>query len=65
MASLMTATGRYFTEDQKQEFRGVQRQANRWTYLGSGMTHPKVLETVGNLHPEARKRVETASIAYC
>jgi hypothetical protein len=65
MASLMTAAGRYFTESQKQEFRHAQRQANRWTYLGSGMTHPKVLETVGSLHPKARKRVETVSIAYC
>jgi hypothetical protein len=65
MASLMTATGRYFTEPQQEEFRHVQRQANRWTYLGSGMTHPKVLETLEGLHPKARKRVETVSIAFC
>jgi hypothetical protein len=65
MASLMTATGRYFTDAQKEEFRHVQRQANRWTYLGSGMTHPKVLETLGSLSPKARKRVETVSIAFC
>jgi len=65
MASLMDATGRYFTDAQKEEFRHVQRQANRWTYLGSGMTHPKVLETLGSLSPKARKRVETVSIAFC
>jgi len=64
MASLMDATGRYFTEEQKEEFRLVQRQANRWTYLGSGMTHTKVLETLASLSPKARKRVETVSIAF-
>lgn len=64
MASLMDATGRYFTDEQKEEFRRVQQKANRWTYLGSGMTHPKVLETLGNLSPKARKRVETVSIAF-
>lgn len=64
MASLMDATGRYFTDSQKEEFRHVQKQANRWTYLGSGMTHPKVLETLEALSPKARKRVETVSIAF-
>jgi hypothetical protein len=65
MASLMTATGRYFTDEQKEEFRRVQKRANRWTYLGSGMTHPKVLETLESLSPEARQRVETVSVAFC
>jgi hypothetical protein len=65
MASLMAATGRYFNDEQKEEFRQVQRRANRWTYLGSGMTHPKVLETLEGLSQKARKRVETVSIAFC
>jgi len=64
MASLMSATGRSFNEQEKEEFRQIQRQANRWTYLGSGMTHPKVLETLESLNPKARKRVETVSIAF-
>jgi len=65
MASLMDATGRYFDEEQKEEFRHVQRQANRWTYLGSGMTHPKVLETLDGLSPKAKQRVTEVSIAFC
>jgi len=64
MASLMDATGRYFNDAQKDEFRRVQRKANRWTYLGSGMTHPKVLETLESLSPKARKRVESVSGAF-
>lgn len=65
MASLMDATGRYFSEAQMEEFRKVQLKANRWTYLGSGMTHPKVLETLENLSPKARQRVESISPAFC
>jgi hypothetical protein len=61
---LMAATGRYFTDAQKEEFRQVQKQANRWTYLGSGMTHSKVLETLESLSPKARQRVETISVAF-
>ena len=55
------ATGRVLTDDEKTEFRAVQLQANRWTYLGSGMTHPRVLETLGDLTPKARERVESIS----
>jgi len=65
MESLIRATGRQLTHAEKEEFRRVQRQANRWTYLGTGMTHEKVLETLGNLTPKARKRVESISPAFC
>jgi len=40
-------------------------RANRWTYLGSGMTHVKVLETLESLTPKARQRVESVSPAFC
>jgi hypothetical protein len=36
----------------------VQHQANRWTYIGSGMSHPKFLETLGALSPMQRRMVE-------
>jgi hypothetical protein len=65
LESFIKATGRDLTESQKDEFRRIQRRANRWTYLGSGMTHPKVLETLGNLTPKARQRVEAVSPAFC
>jgi hypothetical protein len=34
----------------------VQHQANRWTYLGSGMSHPKFVEAMGMLNKD-RQRV--------
>jgi hypothetical protein len=63
--SLERATGRQFTETEKDEFRRIQLQANRWTYLGTGMTHGKVLETLENLTPKARQRIESISSAFC
>ena len=63
--SLIRATGRQLTDAESEEFRRVQLQANRWTYLGSGMTHEKVLETLESLTPKARQRVESISPAFC
>ena len=65
MKSLMRATRRSLSEEEKNLFRRVQRQANRWTYLGSGMTHQNVLATLGRLSPSARTRVECVAPAFC
>jgi hypothetical protein len=64
LESFENATGRVLTDDEKSEFRAVQLQANRWTYLGSGMTHPRVLETLGDLTPKARERVDSISVNF-
>jgi hypothetical protein len=63
--SFIRATGRQLTDDENEEFRRVQRQANRWTYLGTGMTHEKVLATLESLTPKARQRIESISPAFC
>lgn len=52
------ATGCTLTESERSKFTEVQIQANRWTYLGSGMTHPNFLAMLQRLMPEARERVE-------
>lgn len=59
------ATGRVLTEEERVEFFKVQLQANRWTYLGTGMTHPKFLETLENLGLEHRRRIEGVAPAFC
>jgi hypothetical protein len=64
LESFIKATGRDLTEAQKEEFRVAQLRANRWTYLGTGMTHEKVLETLGRLTPKARARIESISPAF-
>ena len=65
LESFERATNRRLTEAEREEFRRVQLRANRWTYLGTGMTHEKVLETLAWLTPRARHRIETVSPAFC
>jgi hypothetical protein len=43
--------------DQRDELQAQQHQALRWTYLGSGMVHPKFTATLAALSPVARDRV--------
>ncbi|MEW6268841.1 MAG: hypothetical protein AB1689_06035 [Thermodesulfobacteriota bacterium] len=65
LASLCRATGRRFTGEETGRFEEVQRRANRWTYLGSGMTHPSFLATLGRLRPAARERIAGIAPAFC
>lgn len=52
------ATGRTLTETEREAFIEIQHQANRWTYLGSGLTHPRFLAALENLGAAQRRRVE-------
>jgi hypothetical protein len=63
--ALMRATGSIFHSDERERLTEVQHQANRWTFIGSGMTHPNFLATLEGLMPEARKRVERIASAFC
>jgi len=65
LEALIRVSGRELNDAEKDEYRRVQQQANRWTYLGTGMTHEKVLETLGRLTPKARQRIEEVSPAFC
>ncbi len=65
MESLIKATGRTFTDTEREQFMTIQHQANRWTYLGSGMTHTKFLATLERLMPEMRKRIEDIAPVFC
>jgi len=64
LASLERAIGRKLKEADREEFRRVQLSANRWTYLGSGMTHPNFLSTLGSICPAGRKRIENVSGSF-
>ena len=56
--ALERAIGRKLNERDRERFLAQQQQANRWTYLGSGMSHPRFLETVGELSTERRAFIE-------
>lgn len=59
------AAGYKPTESERADFISIQHQANRWTYLGSGMTHPRFLETLEKLSPAQRRRIEEVSLMFC
>jgi hypothetical protein len=59
------ATGRRLSETEKTEFLAQQHQAQRWTFIGSGMSHPNFLATVAALHPESRARLDGVAPAFC
>lgn len=63
--SLKQATGRTLTDGERQSFVEVQLQAIRWTFLGSGMTHPNFLVTLDHLQSEAGQRMQQIAAAYC
>ena len=58
LEALQRATGRRLDADTRDAVLAVQRQATRYTFLGSGMTHPRFLEVVESLRPAMRPRIE-------
>jgi hypothetical protein len=63
--SFEQATGRRLTSSETEIFGQLQHQANRWTFLGSGMSHPRFLATLEALGPQHRRRVEAIGPAFC
>jgi hypothetical protein len=53
LEALERACGRTFAPAEREQFLAVQHQANRWTYIGSGLTHRMFLQTVERLKPAA------------
>ena len=56
--SLKRATGRAFTPEETDRFFGVQQQATRWTYLGTGMSHKNFLSIAELVTPGSAERLE-------
>ena len=59
------ATGRVLKEDEREVFISVQHQANRWTYIGTGMIHPKFLMSLERLSPNQRARIDEIAPTFC
>lgn len=62
--ALERKTHRVLTSEERHTFTEVQRQATRWTFLGSGMTHRNFLETVEALRPAARAKIDALAPAF-
>jgi hypothetical protein len=58
------ARGLTLSADERARLVERQTSAIRWTFLGSGMSHPRFLETLGRISPGGRARVEEAIPAF-
>ena len=58
------ATGRMLGGAEREMLAGQQHQALRWTYLGSGMVHPKFTATLAAISPAARDRIAAVAPAF-
>jgi hypothetical protein len=61
--ALEGATGRTFSGDEKDEIRTHQRRAYRWTFLVSGLEHPKFVKIVSELTDAGSKKIAGAAKA--
>src|SRR6185436_5496399 len=65
LASLERAAGRVLDPESRWEFLTQQHQAMRWTYLGSGMTHPRFLQALESIGPRARATIAEITPTFC
>ncbi|MGH6621666.1 MAG: diiron oxygenase [Alphaproteobacteria bacterium] len=63
IASLEKACNRIFREHEKDEIRRHQRLSYRWTFLVSGLRHPKFVRIVDELTVAGREKVAAAATA--
>jgi hypothetical protein len=63
--SFVQATGRRLAKGEREEMTNAVLKGMRWTYLGTGMTHPNFLATVEEIKPEARNQIEEIAPAFC
>jgi hypothetical protein len=63
--SFVRATGRNLSKSEREAMAACVLKGMRWTYLGTGMTHPNFLATVEEINPAARKQIEEMAPAFC
>jgi hypothetical protein len=63
--SLVRATGRELSKEERERFVRVQQAATRWTFIGSGLDHELFLGTMDRVHPSAKARIGRMRDVYC
>jgi hypothetical protein len=61
--ALQAATGRVFTEPERDEIRTHQQRSYRWTFLVSGLEHPNFVSIVEQLTENGTKKIAQAATA--
>ena len=58
------AAGRSLSAAARRDFLDRQHQAARWTYLGSGMVHPRFRATLNQISPAAAERIAAVAPTF-
>ncbi len=61
--ALERASGRTFTDAEKEEITTHTQRAWRWTFLVSGLQHPNIVRAIGELTSEGSAKIENAAAA--
>jgi hypothetical protein len=61
--ALERAAGRAFTDDERDEIRAHQQRAYRWTFLVSGLEHPKFVRIIEQLTTKGNEKIAAAARA--
>jgi hypothetical protein len=61
--ALQLATGRIFTDDERDEIRTHQQRSYRWTFLVSGLEHPNFVSIVDRLTPNGADKLAQVATA--
>ncbi len=64
METFMKATGRKLNDAEQGEFMLVQHQAQRWTFIGSGISHPNFIATVKAIAPGCEEKLAQVAPAF-
>jgi hypothetical protein len=65
LESFELATGRKLSAGERARMNEAVVKGMRWTYLGTGMTHPNFLASVEQIKPEARREIEQMAPMFC
>ncbi len=63
IAALEASTGRTFSDGEKAEIREHQQRSYRWTFIVSGLEHPRFVETVGDVTNAGLAKIAGAATA--
>ncbi len=61
--ALESVTGRRFSDSEKTEIRTHQRRSYRWTFIVSGLEHPRFVETVSDVTDAGKGKIAEAATA--
>ncbi len=59
------ATGRQFAAAERATFETVQMQANRWCFIGAGMTHRRFVSIAARLNASAEVKIGEVARKFC